>query len=161
MLGVLFGISAYAIDGWYLGGELGYVDLKGRGSVYSDALGVSAVVGVRANSILDVVARVGYSSHSGAGGLTLIHPTMSGDFHLFQMNDLDFTVGLGPGIYLFTRGATTETNFGLNIGIGGDVVLDESIHLGIGLRWHEIFGGTIGDNFWSIGMRVGVFFESL
>lgn len=155
---MLASVPVFAIDGLYVGGQLGHIGLTGRVQNFSNALGVGADLGVRINSYLDVMGRFGYSSHSGGRGLTLYHPTFSADFHFYEMNDFDLSVGLGPGFYCFKNGDTKENDFGLNFGLNADVVVDEALRLGIGYRWHSIFGANIGDHFWALTMRVGYFF---
>lgn len=159
ILAFLLGRAAWAIDGIYLGGELGYVNLSGNTSIYSNALGFDVDLGIKTNPILDINFQFGYSSHSGGAGLTLYHPTASANLHVYQMNDFDLSLGLGPGFYFFKTGAITESDFGLNFGVAGDVVVEEAVHVGIGWQWHKVFGGTIGDNFWDLTMRVGYFFS--
>lgn len=148
---VLFGLN-----GMNLGIELGHVGVTGKAATYGNAIGCSAGIGLYTNSFLSITTRFGYSSHT--QNFTIMHPSISADFHFYQIDDFDFMIGAGPGFYFFGKGNDSNTNFGVNFGAAMDVCI-EMLRLGIGWRWHNIFDPKIGDNFWSITMRVSYFFE--
>ncbi len=156
LLGMFFYFNSFAINGLNLGVELGHVGLTGKAATYGNALGFSAEIGLFASSFWAITSRFGYSSHS--QNFTMMHPSFSADLHFYQIDDFDFSIGVGPGFYFFSRGNDSKTNFGINFGALAQVCLD-SLQLGIGWRWHNIFDPQIGDNFWTVAMRVGYLFE--
>lgn len=156
---LVYAAPAFALDGFYLGAQIGHVALTGalRGP-FTNAIGFGLDLGVPTGSYLDVVAHLNYSSHGGAGGLKLFHPTLAAQFHAIRNADFDLSGEIGPGFYFFSA-ATTETKFGINFGVNGDVLVQEALRLGIGWRYHTVFNATTGDDFWTIMMRVGFNFQ--
>ena len=149
-----FSYSAHAVDGVYLGGQIGAVGMTGTRS--DTTIGFDVDLGLRANSIVDVVFHFQTSSHPGR---TVYAPHLSAEIHYADVNDFDFTIGVGPGMYFFNSPVGTDTNFGLNFGTAVDLKLDEAIRLGLGARYHLVFSPAIGNNFWSFMFRAGYFFE--
>lgn len=149
---------AYAIDSLYLGGELGFVGLSSN--TYTSNLGFGLDFGIRANPLLDVVVGLEHSSHSGgANGMTLTGVPLSAVLHFAQIEDFDLSVIGGPGFY-FYNAAVSQTYFGLQIGAAGDVVIEDSLRVGIAWRYNQIFGGTPDQgSYWTIMARVGVYID--
>jgi len=153
--------ASYGVDAFYLGGDIGYVNLTGRtAALYNHTIGFGLDFGFRTGANVDLTLGLGASSHSGSGGLTLFSPTLSADIMLAEINDFEFLVGGGPGFYFFKDLVTTESKFGLNFGGVGNVVLD-NIRIGLGYRYHMIFNGTTSDNYWTLMMRFGYLFDLL
>lgn len=159
---VLFLLSslARAIDGYYVGAQLGHVSgFEGSSAVsYNSAIGIGLDLGLRTNPVLDVVLQLQRSSHG--GGATLYSQFISADFHFFEFNDIDFTLGAGPGFYFFATSAKTDTNFGIHLGPNVDVMVDERVKIGVGGRWHSVFSGNSGGAYWSVMARLGYLFPA-
>lgn len=151
-----------ALDGFYLGGEIGHVALTGKTApTYSNTIGFGVDLGFRANPLLDIMFSSQYSSHSGgANGLSVYAETLAASFHFLEANDFDCSLGAGPGFYFFNYSGKTDTMFGLNFGPNVDVKAGDNLRLGLGLRYHVVFSKDtdIGDNIWNIMMRVGYTF---
>lgn len=145
---------AHAVDGVYLGGQVGAVGLTGGST--DTAIGLGVDLGLRANSIVDVVFHFQTSDHTGR---TIYAPHLSAEIHYADVNDFDFTIGVGPGMYFFKTPLVTDANFGLNFGTAVDLKLDDAIRLGLGARYHLVFSPSVGNNFWSFMFRAGYFFE--
>lgn len=159
--------SAQAIDGFYLGGQLGHVGLTEPTSrTYSNTIGFGIDLGVRTNPLLDLVFSFQRSGHSGGGpdGLTLYSQTVSADFHFGEFNDFEFSLGAGPGFYFFKTNAVTESKFGVNAGSQIDVLVDEHLRIGLGARYHAVFAGSdpgrTAASYWTVMMRLGYLFSS-
>lgn len=161
---VLFTPRAFPIDAFYIGGQVGHVGLTGDAAkTYSNTIGFGVDLGVRTNPLLDLVFQFQRSGHSGGGnGLTLYSQTIAADFHFWEFNDFEFTLGGGPGFYFFATDPKTDTNFGLNVGTNVDVIVDEHVRVGLGWRFHGIFAGTgsLGSSYWTAMMRVGYLFKA-
>ena len=151
--------TAQALDGLYLGGEVGHVALTGQKSIdKTNTIGFAIDLGVKVNPVLDLALQFLRSSHSGgANGLTIYGQTVSADFHFFELNDFDLSFGGGPGFYFFNSG-TSNSFFGLNGGLNLDVVVDDRVRVGLGFRYHAVFGGDSVD-LWTTMMRVGYLFS--
>lgn len=147
-------IASGAIEAIVVGAQLGHFTLVGSKATdqYANALGFGIEAGIKANPLLDVQFGIRKSSHS---GLSILNPSMSAEFHVSQFYDIDMTVGVGPGFYLFDNGAQSETNFGVQFGGAVDVVVEESLKFGIGVRYHSVFSPNVGASHWSVLMRVG------
>lgn len=155
----LAGGKAQAIEAFYVGGEVGHVGLSGAAATpYSNTIGFAIDLGARVNPMLDLMFQFMRSSHSGAGGLTIYGQTVSADFHFFEMNDFDLSIGGGPGFYFMNSG-TSSSFFGLNGGANIDVIVDDHVRVGLGFKYHGVFGAGSPD-FWTTMMRVGYLFES-
>jgi len=148
----------FAIDAVYLGGQVGYVSLTGDPAKnFPNAIGFGADLGLRTNAFVDIVLSFQTSSHS---GLTAYAPFLSADIHLGQLHDFDFIVGAGPGFYFFKTSSGTDSNFGINVGGAIDAVVDDSIRIGLGSRYHAVFNGNRGGSYWTVMMRLGYLFQS-
>jgi hypothetical protein len=162
-LGVLMGAArpAMAVDGVYLGGELGFVGLTDNiGRTNNNGLGFGFNLGLRANPLLDIMAGFQRSTHSGqlagVGDLTLYSTTLSAAFHFLQVDDFDLSLMGGPGFYFFNTAAGNATKFGLHGGLAGDVVIEDALRVGIAWKYHGVFGTTTGGgSYWTVMMRVG------
>ncbi len=159
ILGLLLSGNIFAVDGYYLGVSAGHVALTGKSSGgRSGTLGVNLEGAIRANPILDIALNIHYSPHP--GGLTIWGEMISANFHIWEVNDFDLTIGGGPGFYTF-KTSDSETLFGLHIGAAGDLHLGDNVRLGLGVRYNGIFGGKdtgTGDNFATVMARLGFFF---
>ena len=139
--------------GYYAGIQTGFVGLqKNTGSAYGNALGFGVDLGVRTNSVMDVVFSSQYSKHN---ALKLFSETLEANFYMWQMNDLEFSIGAGPGFYILNSGVSS-TEFGLQGSLALDVVATDALRLGVGYRYHGIFGTA--DDYWTVMMRVGFIF---
>lgn len=151
-----------AVEGFYLGGQIGHIGLTGKTSpTYNNTIGFGLDLGFRANPLLDIMFSSQYSSHSGgADGLSLYAETLAASFHILEANDFDWSLGAGPGFYFFKYAVKTESMFGLNMGTNVDVKAGDNLKLGLGLRYHLVFrkDADVGDNIWTIMMRVGYTF---
>jgi hypothetical protein len=145
---------ALAVDGIYVGGEVGAVGLSSSFGSSSTAIGFGGDLGVRVNPLIDVVGRVMHSSHTGT---TLTSTTFSADFRLAEVNDFEFAIGAGPGFYFLGGDGLSVTKFGLNYGGNVDVVVNETVHIGVGARYHHTLSSTTA-NHWMVTMRVGFLF---
>jgi opacity protein-like surface antigen len=158
----LWASSVFALDGFYLGGEIGHVALTGKTSpTYNNTIGFAVDLGFRANPLLDILFTSQYSSHSGGGnGLSVYAETLGAHFHLLEANDFDWSVSAGPGFYFFKYLSQTDTMFGLHVGSNIDVKAGDNLKLGLGIRYHKVFrkDSDVGDNLWTIMMRVGYTF---
>lgn len=156
----LFSARSQAIDSIYLGAQLGHVGLGGNaGSKFSNAIGFGLDLGIRTNPTLDVIFHLQTSSHSNNGGLNLYSQFISADWHLFEFNDFDFFATGGPGFYFFKDSVVTNSNFGLNLGAGVDIIIDEALRLGINGRYHSIFSATNGGSYFTFMMKFGYLFN--
>lgn len=152
--------SAFALEGIWLGGEAGYVSLGGNAKAYGNALGFGLDLGLQTNPSLDLFFHLQTSSHAGGiDGLRVYSQMLSARWHALQINDFDITLEGGPGFYFFKTAPVTDTNFGLNFGLGGDVRVDDAIRVGIGLRYNAIFGAKTGDSYTQIMMRIAYLFS--
>ncbi len=154
--------TAFPLDGLYLGAQLGHVALTGKASpLYSNTIGFAVDLGFRTNAILDVLFSSQYSSHMGGGnGVSVYAETIGANFHVLEANDFDLSLGGGPGFYFFKYALKTETIFGLNTSANIDVKVTEHVRIGLGLRYHIVFtkDQDIGDNLWTVMMRMGYLF---
>lgn len=151
--------QAVAEQNLYVGGLLGHTDLHGNaGSLYSDALGFGAEIGVAANPLMDIIFRLTSSSHrGGTDGLGVLIPSISADYAFFDANDFRLSAGGGPGIYVFSPGVSI-VRFGLHAEAFADVMVDD-IRIGVGYRFHGVFDpGAHEGNISQILMRVGYTF---
>jgi len=160
-----FSGRALAIDGIYLGGQLGHVALTGDAKRnFNNAIGFGADVGFRTSGLFDLIFGFQTSSHGGtaaAGGdLRLTSTTLNADFRLIPGGDFDITAGAGPGLYFFSQGGASETKFGINFGAAVDVNVDDALKVGLGPRYHVVFSSGPGSSsYWTIMARVGYLFE--
>lgn len=162
ILGTVVTPPALGIDGFYIGGQLGHVGLTEPASrTFSNTIGIGVDLGVRTNPLLDLVLQLQRSGHSGGGtGLTLVSQTLSADFHFWEFNDFEFSLGGGPGFYFFNA-TNSDTNFGLHVGSNVDVVVDDHVRVGLGLRFHGVFAnGGNASSYWTAMMRVGYLFTA-
>ena len=152
--------AAFALDGIYLGAQVGDVTLSGNTApLYNSTIGYGLDLGFEESSLIELVLHGQHSNHSGAfGDLSVSDAFISAYLHAIRTGDLDFSLGLGPGFYFFSTQGTSSTNFGLNFGVNGDVCLD-AFRVGLGVNYHSVFGTTIGDNLWTIMMRFGYVFD--
>ncbi len=154
----------WAVDGFYLGGQLGHIGLSGDVSrTYSNSIGFGADLGVKVNSNLDLMLNTHWSSHSGRGNGNKIFATyLSAEAHLMDVNDVLLSVAAGPGLYFFNTDTGKESNFGLHIGGIVDVMADENLKVGVGILYHGVFSGNsvTSGKLWTALVRLSYFFES-
>ncbi len=164
-----FSTPARAIDGIYLGGQVGFMGLTDPPDIlYNNALGFGVDLGLRTNALVDLVFSFQTSSfgaNSSApfpvnGSLTLYSQSLSADFHVGRAYDFDFTLGAGPGFYVFKSSLGSNTNFGFNFGGAVDLLVDDHFKIGMGTRYYALFGtNAISGSFWNVMMRVGYLFD--
>lgn len=147
-LSLLAAAPAWAVDGVYLGAEVGAV---GGSNGLDTQIGYGGDVGAIVNNLLEVDARVLHSSHVN-GNYSLTSTTLAADFRIFDMGDFVVGIGAGPGFYFSSALGQSTTKFGLNYGGEVDVILSETVHLGVGGRYHQVFSGN---DYWQATMRVG------
>lgn len=147
-------VRAFAVDGYYLGVQGGFV---GAGATtYQSGLGAGLDLGAQVNGVLDLVLRAQFSSHAGTPSFVLTNETISADFHLMNMADIDIAVGTGPGLYQFS----SATRFGLHGEIHTDVLVGGNWRAGLGWRYHVLLDPAAGEgNFWSVMVRIGFTWE--
>jgi len=135
------------------------VGLGGRTKAagHNNGIGYGLDLGLRSNSLIDLIFKLSRSKHS--NNLTLSSILVSADVRLGEIADFGFTLGVGPGFYFFDTGALTETDFGIHAGVGADLWMEEVIRIGLEFRWNSLFSGTVGDNYWTLMMRLGYVFE--
>ena len=64
LLGLIWGSSLMAVDGFYLGGQIGHVGLTGKTApTYNNTIGFGLDLGFRSNPLLDIMFSSQYSSH--------------------------------------------------------------------------------------------------
>lgn len=147
-----------AVEGFYIGGQVGYLALTNSTTpTIGNALGFGVDLGFRTNPVLDLTFGSQLSAHS--GGLSLWANTVSASYMVGVVNDIEFFIGGGPGFYAFNNTGATEAKFGLHAGFHGDLVVSDAVKIGLGWRFHGIFGPAINQSsYWQIMMRVGFYF---
>lgn len=151
--------SAVALEGIFLGAQLGHVSISGTiGQRHSSSLGFGLDLGLKTSPLLDIMFRLQTSSHSNNGGLNIYSQTISADFHVFEVDDFEFSFGLGPGFYFYKFTPVTNSHFGINLGLNADVKIEEAMRLGLGFRRHFVMGST-ADSYMAIMMRFGYWFD--
>jgi len=157
-----FSFSAFPLEGLYLGGQIGHVALTGKPApAYNNTIGFAVDLGLRTNALLDILFSSQYSSHTGGtNGISVYAETLGANFHVLEVNDFDISLGAGPGFYFFKYAAKTDTMFGIHLGTDFDIKAGDHVRVGLGLRYHAVFrkDSDIGDNLWTIMMRVGYSF---
>ena len=151
--------SSHALDGIYLGGQVGQLGLTGTlQTVSGNALGFGLDLGFKTGLLWDITFSSQMSSHTGgAQTLKLYSQTLAMNLHA-DLGEFDLSAGVGPGFYTFSR-ATSNTYFGLHLDAAGDVVLSDHLRTGLGFRYHALFGDVGADDFWSVMMRLGYLFD--
>lgn len=157
-----FAPSAYGLDGLNLGARVGHMGLGSElHSTYDHALGFGLDLGFAVNSVVDVLFQSQMASHSGGvNGLKIYAETLAANMHMFQLNDFDFTAQFGPGFY-FYKTAITDTRFGLNFGLGTDVLAGEHVRVGLDWRYNFVFGSGPSLDYWATMMRVSYLFTDM
>lgn len=161
LLTLVFVPRAQAIEGIYLGGQIGNVGLTGdMKTFFNNALGFGVDLGLKTTSPIDVTLSFQTSSHSGIVDLSIYAPFVSADVHVGQTSDLDFILSLGPGFYTFKAAGASTTKFGIQGGAACDVLVDEKFKVGLGFRYHGIFGSDAGStgSYWTAMARFGYIF---
>jgi len=153
-------IQTSAFDGVYVGGQLGQLGLSGNTTAAghgSGTIGFGIDLGIRTGGFWDLLFQYQYSSHN--NGLKLSNLTIGPELQIGPYNDFYFTLGLSPGFHIFNA-AQSETKFGISFSGGSDIWLEDLVRMGLVFRYTSIFGGVIGDAFWSVMLRFGYVFES-
>lgn len=156
-LGVGTAREARAVDGTYVGVQVGAVGPLGSGGAFNSAFGGGLEVGFFANPIVELRIRGMYASMGGiapAPSVRLLAGTLSGEFHLVDISDIELVVGAGPGFYNFNNGAS-ESVFGLQGGLELVMKLDEGIRIGFGFRAHAPLSATIGKTLFTALVSLG------
>lgn len=168
VLGLFFGAShAVAIEGMYVGGELGHFAYTGESrSNFNNTIGFGGNLGFRTSALIDLMLGFQYSSFGVTPStvfgesLTLFSTTATAEFHVGQVYDFDLILGLGPGLYFPASGASSDTKFGINFGGAVDLLVDDNLRVGVGIKAHNVFASTaLFSNYWAITARVGYFFN--
>ena len=157
VLGVGTAPRALALDGFYLGGHVGAVGPLGSGGNFNSGFGGGIELGFFANPIVELRARGLFSSMGGtapAPAVRLIAGTLSGEFHILDVSDIELVIGAGPGFYSFNNG-TSESVFGLQGGLELVMKLDEGIRIGFGFRAHAPLSATIGSTLFTALVSIG------
>ena len=154
---LLGSFSATGVESIYVGGAIGHVGLTGDASrFFTNGIGFGLDLGIRTNPLLQVDFSSQISPHG--GDLTLFSETFGANFHFYELSDIDLSAGGGPGFYFFKTAGTPNSYFGINIGGAADVVMAEAFRLGLGFRYHGLFGNAPG-SYWTVMMRFGYSFE--
>jgi len=144
-----------AVDGLYIGGQVGQVLLQGNTKTFhNDAIGFGVDIGIRTQSYLDVTFQSQMSSHS--NDLKIYSETLGANVH-FGGADFDFTLGMGPGAYILKSSLASSTYFGLHGAAGADVMVSDEIRIGLQGRYHFLFDE--GDDYWTVMARMGYQFD--
>jgi len=159
VLCLLLSPDTFGLDSISLGGTVGQVGLTGQtSSSHQNAIGFGFDVGLRTNPILDLVFQSQWSSHQGTPQTLKLFSQTVGVLGHFELNDFDFSLGMGPGFYHYSQGSSS-TYFGLHWDAGADLVLSSALRAGLVFRYHSLFGEQGADDFWSVMMRVGTLIE--
>lgn len=151
----LFVIPAMAIDGLYIGGQVGQVLLQGNTKTFHDnAFGFGVDLGIRTQSYLDVTFQSQMSSHS--GDLKIYSETIGANVH-FGGADFDFSLGMGPGAYILKSSLASNTYFGLHGAAGADILISDELRIGMQGRYHFLFDEA--DDYWTLMARIGYQFD--
>ena len=156
---------AAAVEGFFIGGKIGYVAPSSKAPATVDgALGFGVDLGTRVNSFVDLSYSGQYSSHkSGGSDLDIFANTLNVDFRLIDVNDFVITLGGGPGLYVFKAksvlGNASNTNFGLQGGAGAAIWVEEHLRIGVDFRYHGIFGTVKPvDGYFTVMAGIGYLF---
>lgn len=140
---------AGAVEALYLGGQFGYGAYTASSS---GALGFGGEIAVRTNPVLDLAFRSQFATHGGVG---VWANTIAADLLVGQFNDFEVFIGGGPGIYSFGGNA----RFGLRGDLYSDLVVSDTLRLGLGWHFHGIFSPAVGESsFWTVMARIGFSF---
>lgn len=156
-LGVGSSPRAQALDGFYLGAEVGAVGPLGSSAGYNSAFGGGIDLGFFANPIVELRLRGLYASMGGtapAPSVRLLAGTLSGEFHVLDISDIELVLGAGPGFYSFDNG-TGESLFGIQGGLELVMKLDEGIRIGFGFRLHAPLSAKIGSTLFTALVGIG------
>lgn len=149
--------EARALDGTYLGVQVGAVGPLGSTAAYNSSFGGGLEVGFFANPIVELRLRGLYANMGGAAGgpsVRLLAGTVSGEFHLIDISDIELVLGAGPGFYNFNNGAS-ESVFGLQGGLELVMKLDEGVRIGFGFRVHAPISATVGSTLFTALVSLG------
>ncbi len=152
LLGLVVPAAAFPLESVYVGAQVGQVTLSN--STYTNSLGFGADLGFRTNPVLMVALRSQISMHSPS--MTLWSNTLSADVLIGNVYDIEFFLGGGPGFYNFS-GAGHSLKFGLHGEFFGDLMVNDSIRVGLGFRYHGVFNPAVDEgNYWTVMARAGV-----
>lgn len=148
--------SAWAMRGVYVGIRGGQCTIKNDGQ----QTGLGMDLGLRMTKAFDLVAQ-GQASF-GSDVLNHWMAGVSGEMRVFRgMADLEFSMGIGAGLYSLTANSNTDLKPGINLGVSLDFVIDRAVHLGSMARYHAFTGGgAYGDNMVVWMVRVGYYFPT-
>jgi hypothetical protein len=148
---------AEAVESVYVGAQVGATGPLGSGANFNSAFGGGLEVGFYANPIVELRVRGFYANMAGtapAPSVRLLAGTLSAEFHLLEVSDIEFLFGGGPGFYNFDNG-TSESVFGLQGGVEAVLKLDEGGRIGFGFRVHAPLSATIGSTLFSALVSLG------
>ena len=145
----------------YIGGRAGHVSMteSAKGN-YGDAVGYGLDFGLKdLFRNIDAYYNWQLSPHGGPGNLSVQAHSFAFEFHPLDLVDMDVTLGIGPGFYLFKRETGTEGRFGLGVGASAALILKEHLILGILSKYHLIKESPISGNFWTFMAKIGYAFS--
>jgi hypothetical protein len=146
-----------AVESVYVGAQVGATGPLDSDANFNNAFGGGLEVGFYANPIVELRVRGFYVNMAGtapAPSVRLLAGTLSAEFHLLEVSDIEFLFGGGPGFYHFNNG-TSESVFGLQGGVEANLKLDEGVRFGFGLRVHAPLSANIGSTLFSALVSVG------
>jgi hypothetical protein len=153
---VLLQVRAWGIEGIYIGAEGGFQSSPML-SATSSSLGFSGDIGFRVNSQLDVVLHSQLSNYS-PPNLNLLGQLVTANWIFSRLSDFEMAVGAGPGIYFFNS-TPNSTKFGIHFEAHADILMGETIRMGVGAFWHGLLGPDVGQtSYFSVLARLGLFF---
>lgn len=115
------------------------------GSLFTDGLSYNAFYSYEASPVYGLLFNVGFSSHSGQGENSLSLKSIEPDLKInFMRFDMLVLYGFGGfGIYPISEhvgSANGSTlNFGMNLGLGLDLRIDEFLTFGPGIALKSVF----------------------
>ncbi len=155
-----FALIREVVPQLYIGGRAGNVALTGAAaSNYKSAVGYALDL-----AMMDFIRDIDFyyswqtSPHGGPENLTLQAHNASVEFHPLELNDLDVTLGIGPGFYSFKLTSGTQSRLGLQLGTTAALILSDRIYLGVTSRYHLVSGSPVSGNLWTFMARIGYSF---
>ncbi len=162
-----------------VGFNFGHTVLFGEwGDLYDDSISYNFLYGYEASQVFSFLINVGFSNHSGQGENSLsvknIEPDLKVNFLYFDMLSV-YGFG-GFGIYPVSQSVGiangSTLNFGVNLGLGLDLRIEDRLVFGPGIAIRSIFskvdksaksseypgGMNIGGEMLRLYMQIGVLF---
>ncbi len=145
----------------YIGARAGNVSMTGNAAKdYANGIGYGLDLGLKEPiRNVDFFYTWQLSPHSGLGGLNLQVHSVSAEFHPLELNDLDVTLGIGSGLYLYQMEMGSQMRFGINLGASAALIISNSVHLGVASRFHAASRSPVPGNFFTMMVRLGYSFH--